>query len=108
MYVPPEHGRHAHRSGLRPDLSHLVVEQLRRRVLLCARVCPAPEELHGVHRSKDHGSAQEHPGGESLTARMLLGGAMVLAAMYTVELFGRRADASAQENPPAELLHHEV
>ncbi len=47
-------------------------------------------------------------GGESLTARMLLGGAMVLAAMYTVELFGRRADASAQENPPAELLHHEV
>jgi drug/metabolite transporter (DMT)-like permease len=47
-------------------------------------------------------------GGESLTARMVLGGAMVLAAMYTVELFGRRADASAQENPPAELLHHEV
>jgi drug/metabolite transporter (DMT)-like permease len=47
-------------------------------------------------------------GGESLTARMLLGGAMVLAAMYTVELIGRRADVSAAENPPAELLHHEV
>ena len=47
-------------------------------------------------------------GGESLTARMLLGGAMVLAAMYTVELIGRRADVSAQQEPPAELLHHEV
>jgi len=47
-------------------------------------------------------------GGESLTARMLLGGAMVLAAMYTVELIGRRADLSAEQGPPAELLHHEV
>jgi drug/metabolite transporter (DMT)-like permease len=47
-------------------------------------------------------------GGESLTARMLLGGAMVLAAMYTVELIGRKTDLSAVENPPAELLHHEV
>jgi drug/metabolite transporter (DMT)-like permease len=47
-------------------------------------------------------------GGESLTARMLLGGAMVLAAMYTVELVGRRTAVSAVENPPAELLHHEV
>jgi drug/metabolite transporter (DMT)-like permease len=47
-------------------------------------------------------------GGESLTARMLLGGAMVLAAMYTVELIGSRADVSAQQEPPAELLHHEV
>jgi drug/metabolite transporter (DMT)-like permease len=47
-------------------------------------------------------------GGESLTARMLLGGAMVLAAMYTVELSGRRTDLSAVDNPPAELLHHEV
>jgi drug/metabolite transporter (DMT)-like permease len=47
-------------------------------------------------------------GGESLTARMLLGGAMVLAAMYTVELIGRRTDLGAVENPPAELLHHEV
>ena len=47
-------------------------------------------------------------GGESLTARILVGGAMVLAAMYTVELIGRRADVTAEQNPPAELLHHEV
>ncbi|MEO8555426.1 MAG: DMT family transporter [Actinomycetota bacterium] len=47
-------------------------------------------------------------GGESLTLRMVLGGVMVLAAMYTVELFGRRADATAEEDPPAELLHHEL
>jgi drug/metabolite transporter (DMT)-like permease len=47
-------------------------------------------------------------GGELLTVRILLGGAMVLAAMYTVELIGRRADATAEQDPPAELLHHEV
>jgi len=47
-------------------------------------------------------------GGESLTARMILGGAMVLAAMYTVELIGRRTDLSALQDPPVELLHHEV
>jgi len=47
-------------------------------------------------------------GGESLTGRMLVGGAMVLAAMYTVELIGRRADVTAEQDPPAELLHHEV
>jgi drug/metabolite transporter (DMT)-like permease len=47
-------------------------------------------------------------GGESMTARMLLGGALVLAAMYTVELSGRRTDLTAEQNPPAELLHHEV
>ena len=47
-------------------------------------------------------------GGEQLTIRMLLGGAMVLAAMYTVELIGRKADVSAEQDPPAELLHHEV
>lgn len=47
-------------------------------------------------------------GGESMTLRMLLGGAMVLAAMYTVELIGRRADATAEQDPPAELLHHEL
>jgi drug/metabolite transporter (DMT)-like permease len=47
-------------------------------------------------------------GGEVLTARMLLGGALVLAAMYVVELPGRRRDATAAEDPPAELLHHEV
>jgi hypothetical protein len=33
---------------------------------------------------------------------------MVLAAMYTVELIGRRHDATAEQNPPSELLHHEV
>ena len=47
-------------------------------------------------------------GGEVLTARMLLGGALVLAAMYVVELPGRRRDAMVAEDPPAELLHHEV
>lgn len=40
-------------------------------------------------------------GGERLTARMLLGGALVLAAMYLVELAGRRS------GPPLEALHHE-
>jgi drug/metabolite transporter (DMT)-like permease len=47
-------------------------------------------------------------GGEPLTIRMLVGGAMILAAMYTVELLGRRADATAEQNPPPALLHHEV
>ncbi len=48
-------------------------------------------------------------GGESLTARMLLGGGLVLTAMYVVEILGRRSpDATAEEDPPAELLHHEV
>ncbi|HEY5249945.1 MAG TPA: DMT family transporter [Dermatophilaceae bacterium] len=47
-------------------------------------------------------------GGESMTVRMFLGGAMVLTAMYTVEIMGRRADATAGQSPPAELLHHEV
>ena len=49
------------------------------------------------------------PGGESLTARMLLGGSLVVAAMYLIELAPRRrSDASALEDPPAELLHHEA
>jgi len=47
-------------------------------------------------------------GGEVLTIRMILGGAMILAAMYTVELIGRRADTTAEQHPPSELLHHEV
>jgi drug/metabolite transporter (DMT)-like permease len=48
-------------------------------------------------------------GGESLTGRMLLGGALVLTAMYVVELLGRRTPgASAQDERPTELLHHEV
>lgn len=34
-------------------------------------------------------------GGESLTGRMLVGGALVLAAMYLAELWGRRTDAAA-------------
>ena len=47
-------------------------------------------------------------GGESLTGRMLVGGAFVLAAMYVVELRGRRPAATALEDPPEQLLHHEV
>jgi drug/metabolite transporter (DMT)-like permease len=47
-------------------------------------------------------------GGEPLTGRMLVGGAMILAAMYTVELIGRRAGSTAEQNPPSGLLHHEV
>ncbi len=43
-------------------------------------------------------------GGESLTGRMLLGGGLVIAAMYLVELGGERAP----DAPPAEALHHEV
>ncbi|MGV1008456.1 MAG: DMT family transporter [Dermatophilaceae bacterium] len=42
-------------------------------------------------------------GDQTLGWRMLLGGALVLAAMYTVELVGRRPG----ELPP-EALHHEV
>ena len=44
-------------------------------------------------------------GGEALGWRMIVGGALVLAAMYTVELVGRRPDDTT---PPAEVLHHEV
>jgi drug/metabolite transporter (DMT)-like permease len=48
-------------------------------------------------------------GGESLTARMLLGGACVVAAMYLVELRGGRPpDAPASQSPPVEALHHDV
>lgn len=52
-------------------------------------------------------------GGESLTLRMLLGGGLVVGAMYLVELRGppseaRDPGASALEDPPAEALHHEV
>ncbi len=42
-------------------------------------------------------------GQEGLTWRMLVGGVLVLAAMYVVELWGRRRDA-----PPSEVLHHDV
>lgn len=49
-------------------------------------------------------------GGESLTARMLLGGGLVVAAMYLVELRGARPpdDRTALEDPPSEAPHHEV
>lgn len=47
-------------------------------------------------------------GGESLGPRVLLGGALVLAAMYVVELAPRRhRRTSAALDPPAEALHHE-
>lgn len=46
-------------------------------------------------------------GGESLTWRMLAGGALVLAAMYLVELAPRRKAGAAAELP-AEAIHHEV
>lgn len=49
-------------------------------------------------------------GGESLTGRMLLGGALVIVATYLVELRPGARDpaATALEDPPAEALHHEV
>jgi drug/metabolite transporter (DMT)-like permease len=45
--------------------------------------------------------------GEPLTARMIIGGALVLSAMYAVELVPGRSGTAA-ESPPSELLHHEV
>jgi len=50
-------------------------------------------------------------GGESLTRRMLLGGALVVSAMYLVELRGgppRDPEATAADDPPVEALHHDV
>lgn len=48
-------------------------------------------------------------GGESLTVRMVLGGLLVLAAMYLSELGGRKSPTTtAVDDPPAEMLHHEV
>jgi drug/metabolite transporter (DMT)-like permease len=48
-------------------------------------------------------------GGESLGARVLLGGALVVAAMYLAELGPRRSrrELPAALDPPAEALHHE-
>ncbi|AKT52039.1 DMT family transporter [Arsenicicoccus sp. oral taxon 190] len=46
-------------------------------------------------------------GGESLTGRMLLGGGLILAAMYLVELAGRRGRGADDDAPPLEALHHE-
>jgi len=49
-------------------------------------------------------------GGESLTRRMLMGGALVVAAMYLVELRSTPRDpgVSAADQPPVEALHHDV
>ncbi|MFC7492092.1 MULTISPECIES: DMT family transporter [unclassified Knoellia] len=49
-------------------------------------------------------------GNEGVTARLLLGGGLVLCAMYLVELRGstHADDVSALEDPPAEILHHDV
>jgi drug/metabolite transporter (DMT)-like permease len=49
-------------------------------------------------------------GGEQLTRRMLVGGALVVAAMYLVELRStpRDPDSTAAEDPPVEALHHDV
>jgi len=49
-------------------------------------------------------------GNESVTARLLLGGGLVVAAMYLVELRGSEhtEDVSALEDPPTEILHHDV
>ena len=47
-------------------------------------------------------------GGESLGPRVLVGGALVLSAMYLAELAPRRRQrTSAALDPPAEALHHE-
>jgi drug/metabolite transporter (DMT)-like permease len=48
-------------------------------------------------------------GGESLGSRVVLGGALVLTAMYLAELGPRRrrGDPVAALDPPAEALHHE-
>ncbi len=49
-------------------------------------------------------------GDESLTRRMLVGGALVVAAMYLVELRSTPRDpgASAADAPSVEALHHDV
>lgn len=48
-------------------------------------------------------------GGESLTARMVLGGSLVVGAMYLVELAPRRRPTvSAAEEPPVGMLHHDA
>lgn len=46
-------------------------------------------------------------GGESLTARMVVGGVLVVTAMYVVELAGRRTGGEARA-VEAEVRHHEV
>lgn len=46
-------------------------------------------------------------GGEHLTIRMIVGGGLILAAMYVVELGGGPRDEDAMDDPPLEALHHE-
>jgi drug/metabolite transporter (DMT)-like permease len=45
-------------------------------------------------------------GSDVLSWRMLLGGGLILAAMYLVELMPRRGDRT--DTVPAEAVHHEV
>lgn len=47
-------------------------------------------------------------GGETLTGRLLLGGVLVVAAMYVVELGGRWRPRRGREPVAAEALHHEA
>lgn len=49
-------------------------------------------------------------GNEGVTGRLLLGGGLVLGAMYLVELRGstHAEDASALDDSPVEILHHDV
>lgn len=47
-------------------------------------------------------------GGESLTGRMLLGGALVLTAMYVSELRGRGTESGPIGGRPMESLHHDA
>ncbi|NHA67059.1 DMT family transporter [Phycicoccus sp. CMS6Z-2] len=52
-------------------------------------------------------------GGEDATTRLLVGGGLVVASMYLVELRGvlarrRRRGATAADDPPVEALHHDV
>lgn len=48
-------------------------------------------------------------GGEHVTVRMLIGGALVVGAMYLIELRGSPAgDHLAIDDPPPEALHHDA
>ena len=47
-------------------------------------------------------------GSDLLTWRTLVGGALVLAAMYLVELMPRRGSGADPGALPAEAIHHEV
>lgn len=47
-------------------------------------------------------------GSDLLSWRMLVGGGLVLAAMYLVELMPRRGDGAGSNSLSAEAIHHEV